>query len=93
MTFVYSFKGYKLSYTKKAEKDLKAIDNQHSKKIEKKFKDMVQGLSNNDIKKLQGYNIFRLRVGNYRALFEVHEKIITILVVSVEHRKDVYEGL
>jgi mRNA interferase RelE/StbE len=42
-----------------------------------------------DIKKLKGsINIYRLRVGDYRVLFELEGTVIT--VYDVLHRKDAY---
>lgn len=32
----------------------------------------------------------RIRVGNYRVVYEIHEQQVLILVVRVAHRKDVY---
>ncbi len=39
--------------------------------------------------KLKG--IFRIDTGNYRVLYEIHDKILTVLVVRVGDRKDVYK--
>lgn len=73
----------------------KKIDSLYATKIKQKFNALVTDSSTFDIKRLQGQEtpIFRLRVGTYRALFEVHQKTITILVISIDHRKDVYSGL
>lgn len=35
-------------------------------------------------------NAWRIRVGSYRVLYEVHDKRLLVLVVRVGHRKDVY---
>lgn len=40
--------------------------------------------------KLQGREGFRLRVGKYRVLYEVHQARLLVLVVEVGHRRDVY---
>lgn len=43
-------------------------------------------------KKLQGFpGIYRLRVGDYRAVFRVEGSVYVFLVVK--HRKDIYRGL
>jgi mRNA interferase RelE/StbE len=45
-------------------------------------------------KKLSGkHDIYRLRVGNYRILYQVREKILVVLVVSIGHRREVYRRL
>ena len=41
-------------------------------------------------KKLKSRNLWRLRVGDYRIVYEIHDMILIILVVTVAHRKDVY---
>lgn len=40
--------------------------------------------------KLQGREGFRLRVGTYRVLYEVHQSRLLVLVVEVGHRREVY---
>ncbi len=44
------------------------------------------------VKKLKGYvNRWRIRVGDYRVLYEIHDRILFVLVVKIGHRSDVYE--
>ena len=35
-------------------------------------------------------NVWRIRVGSYRVLYEVHDKRLLVLVIRVGNRKDVY---
>ena len=42
-------------------------------------------------KKLKSCDIYRIRVGDYRILYEIHDNVLVILVVRVAHRKDVYQ--
>ncbi len=42
-------------------------------------------------KKLKGTDAYRIRSGDYRIIYEIHEKIITVVVVDVGHRRDVYK--
>lgn len=42
-------------------------------------------------KKLQGYaNTWRIRVGDYRVMYEIHEEIVVVLIVNIANRKDAY---
>jgi len=40
--------------------------------------------------KLTGENAFRIRQGNYRILYTVEDDVLTIVVIKVGDRKDVY---
>jgi mRNA interferase RelE/StbE len=47
-----------------------------------------------DIRKLSGYDDrYRLRVGNYRVIYEVIGEELVILVVGVGHRREIYRAL
>jgi mRNA interferase RelE/StbE len=43
-------------------------------------------------KKLKGYkNSYRIRVGDYRIIYEIEDKVLRILIVAVGNRKNIYE--
>lgn len=42
-------------------------------------------------KKLTGRNGYRIRKGDYRIIYEVHDGVLYIKIIAVGHRKDVYE--
>jgi mRNA interferase RelE/StbE len=35
-------------------------------------------------------NLWRIRIGNYRVVYEIHDAKLVVLVLRVAHRKDVY---
>ncbi len=42
------------------------------------------------VKKLQGEDAYRIRVGDYRVIYEVQHGRLTILVIRIGHRREVY---
>ncbi len=43
------------------------------------------------VKKLKGYeDTYRIRVGNYRVIYEIEDREMIVLVLSSIHRKDAY---
>jgi len=93
MTFGSKLQGYSISWKQSATKDLKLIPVGQVKNIEAKISKIAQGDSSLDILKLKGcfdMPTYRLRVGDYRVIFEVHEYEIIILIVAVKHRKNAY---
>ena len=79
-------------FTTSAKKDLKKLDAKDALNIENKIAQLTTTNANLDIKKLVNYNppTYRLRVGNYRVLYEIHEQTVIILVIAVKHRKEAY---
>jgi mRNA interferase RelE/StbE len=46
-----------------------------------------------NIKKLAGYDDrYRLRVGDYRVIYDISDKQLIILVVGVGHRREIYQA-
>ena len=44
------------------------------------------------IVKLKGFkNSYRIRVGDYRVIYEIEDKVLRILVIAIGHRKDIYK--
>lgn len=41
-------------------------------------------------KKLRGENAWRIRVGDYRVIYEIHDKVLQVIVVTIGHRREVY---
>lgn len=41
--------------------------------------------------KLKGRDGFRIRVGKYRIIYEINDNQLIVLIITVAHRKDVYE--
>ncbi|MEZ4578949.1 MAG: type II toxin-antitoxin system RelE/ParE family toxin [Desulfobacterales bacterium] len=51
-------------------------------------------LPNPDTTKMKGDNPFhRVRVGNYRIIYEIQDDVLIIMVVKIGHRKDIYRNI
>ena len=80
---------YKVLLKPKAIKTLKKISKKEGKRIIAKLKHMENDLAG-DVKKLTNHTPeFRLRVGDWRVLFEIEED--KIIVYSILQRKDAYK--
>jgi mRNA interferase RelE/StbE len=43
------------------------------------------------VRKLSGVDkTYRIRIGDYRVVYEVSDEVLLVLVIRVAHRKDVY---
>lgn len=43
-----------------------------------------------DVKKLKGRNAWRIRVGDYRVIYEIRNRVLQIIVITAGHRREVY---
>ena len=61
------------------------------------IKDSIASLASNPrpqgYKKLKGTNAYRIRSGNYRIIYEIHDNIVTIVVIDIGHRREIYRRL
>ena len=43
-----------------------------------------------DVKKLKGRAAWRIRAGDYRVIYEIHDRILQVIVITVGHRREIY---
>ena len=85
-------RAYRIELTRAAERDLRGLSRDVLRRVDRK----IQALSNDPrphgSKKLEGSaNTYRVRVGDYRILYEIEDTAILVLVVRVGHRREAYE--
>ena len=84
-----------INYAASVRRSLKKISPEHRRRL-RKFIDTRLATAQNPRsmgKALQGAsfdNLWRYRVGDYRLIAQIEDKDITILIVRIGHRKDVY---
>ncbi|MBI2433133.1 MAG: type II toxin-antitoxin system RelE/ParE family toxin [Candidatus Hydrogenedentes bacterium] len=44
------------------------------------------------LSKLSGQNLYRIRQGTYRIIYEIRDDVLMVHAVKVRHRREVYEG-
>jgi mRNA interferase RelE/StbE len=85
---------FKLRFLGKALKDLERIDLPHRLIIKEKLLILAENPAalRINIKRLGGEkeNLFRLRVGKYRIIFRSDAGELTILIIRIGHRKEIY---
>jgi mRNA interferase RelE/StbE len=82
---------YKVVFTAKARKQLVELPRLVAKRIVEKIEELATDPFSQDIKKLTGMALYRLRVGDYRVIFDLKHDELYILIVKVGHRKEIYK--
>jgi mRNA interferase RelE/StbE len=81
---------YSLFFKKSVQKDLDGIPKKDLRKILSRIKALAGNPRPQGCEKLTGQNRYRLRQGRYRILYSVQENELTVTIVKVGHRKDIY---
>ena len=82
---------YELRLKLSAEKDLNKLNIALVDRILDKLELLLDDPRPRSAKKLKGEISYRLRIGDYRAVYEVDDSKKLILVFKIRHRKDVYK--
>lgn len=82
---------YQVKVAASAKKSLQNIESQYAKKILERINLLEIDSRHPGSIKLSGKNnTYRTRVGKYRILYEIYDDKVLVLVVNIDHRKDVY---
>ena len=85
---------YRINVQRSAAKALKKIPKLDCKRIGKKIDSLAEKLPNPDTTKMKGNNPFhKVRIGDYRVIYEIQNDVLLILIVKVGHRKDIYRNI
>lgn len=87
---------YRIEFVKSAEKEFDRLP----AKIKSKTAEALHLLSLNPysellkIKKLKGAeDLYRIRLGDYRIVYEVRDERLIVLIIKIGHRREVYRRL
>jgi len=82
---------YRIEWKKSALRELKRIDRQVIPRIVAAVDSLSSDPLSSGIRKLYGsQRTYRLRVGDYRVVYELYESRLIVEIVRVRHRKDAY---
>lgn len=85
------YASYKIIISPKARKSIDNLSKEIRIAIITKIEALISDPSTLDIKKLQGHkDLYRIRTGDYRIVFQASKNQRLIIVALVAHRKEIY---
>ncbi|MBI9084707.1 MAG: type II toxin-antitoxin system RelE/ParE family toxin [Desulfobacterales bacterium] len=81
---------YDIYFRESVWKDVKRIPKKDLRSILKRINDLSEDPRPYRCEKLTGLDRYRLRHGNYRIVYSIQDNELTVWIVKVGHRKDVY---
>ncbi len=82
---------YEVKWTEFFLKQLKKLNKNTARRII----DKVEATASNPfkfVKKLKGFNLYRLRVGDYRVIMSIERNKMIVFVLEIGHRKKIYRN-
>ena len=85
---------YRLEIKDSARKQIVRLPKPDQRRVMAAIADLADTPRPDGVRKIVGADsAYRIRVGDYRIVYEIHNRVLTVYVVRVGHRKDVYRGL
>lgn len=81
---------YEILFKESVWKDLRKIPKNDLKRILSRIEKLGDDPRAFGCEKLAGHDLYRVRQGNYRIVYSIQDNELTIWVVQVGHRKNVY---
>lgn len=81
---------YTIKLSRSAEKEFDRLDSSLQRRILKKLRGLEVAPRGPGSIKLSGDESWRVRIGDYRVVYEIHDDVLIVLVLRVGHRRDIY---
>ena len=81
---------YTIVIEKTAQKALASISPPFQDRMIEAIRMLAENPRPAGVKKLSGRDAWRIRIGDYRVIYEIRDQQLLVLVVVIGHRKDVY---
>ena len=81
---------YRILFKQSVAKDLRSIPKKDVQRVLRRIDSLADEPRPVGVEKLSGDEKYRIRQGNYRILYAIDDDVITVTIVKVGHRRDVY---
>ena len=81
---------YSVQIKRSAAKELERLPNKARRQIVKRIQELADDPRPPGSEKLTGDDLYRLRQGDYRVVYAIEDAVLTVLVIRVRHRREVY---
>ncbi len=82
---------YQVNFTKAAARMLGKVPEPYYSAIKQAIVELAENPRPSGCKKLKEMDGYRIRIGTYRVIYDIFDKILTIEIVAVGHRKSIYQ--
>ncbi len=88
---------YRVEFTTSAGREIRKLRKSIQPKLMKNISERINALAEDPrppgVEKVEGHDLWRVRAGDYRIVYSVEEAMLTVVVVKIGHRREVYREL
>jgi mRNA interferase RelE/StbE len=82
---------YRIEFSPRADRQYRKLPPSVQARLKPRIDALAQNPRPPGVEKLsESENFYRIRVGDYRVVYQIEDDVLLVLVVKVEHRKEVY---
>jgi len=81
---------YSIVIEARAQRQLRGIESVTRQRISVAIDGLAANPRPPGCRKLQGRNAWRIRIGDYRVIYEIEDDKLIVTVIEVGHRRDIY---
>ena len=81
---------YRVVLKRSAAKELEAVPLRDRKRLVARIALLAADPRPHGVEKLGGQDRYRVRQGDYRIVYEIEDEVLTVIVVKISHRREVY---
>lgn len=81
---------YKITFKSSVAKDLRVIPTADVQRILSRIDELAENPRASGCIQLSGHELYRVRQGNYRIVYEIRDGELIVVVIKVGHRSSVY---
>ncbi len=82
---------YSIQFTSRARRDLEGLDRATQLRLRSQIDRLAANPTPSGAKRLHGEEpYYRIRMGDYRVIYQVAGKQLVVIIVKIGHRKEIY---
>ena len=82
---------YRILFTRRAERDFEGLPEQERARLARRIDALAGAPHPPGSRKLSGSaDLYRLRSGDYRVIYSIEARVVTITIIRIGHRRDIY---
>ena len=82
---------YQVVIDRYAQKQLDKVSAPHFNRIVKAISALASNPRPPGYKKLTARPAYRIRIGDYRVIYKIEDKVLTVFIIDIGHRREVYD--